>query len=285
MIGSGRVAFPRATQRFRHLGLVTGAVCLVPATVGVLAYALGLLPHDPLVFVGYSNAKPSVEYLLGCDALGRDLLSRLWAAAAYFTPPGALAVVVALVLGVILGIGESLGGRVQRAVFSWCVQVIDSLPKFVLVLLVAAIARSDLASIMAAVGLTFAPQIASAITSSVARLRAAAFIEAERSLGVGMMRIVFVHILWGHARHVILAQLMSLMAYALLVETSLSYLGGELGVQEPLPSWGNMIALARDDLFLGHLLPSLLPAAMISVTILGFTFVGQGILQLVEERR
>jgi ABC-type dipeptide/oligopeptide/nickel transport system permease subunit len=211
-------------------------------------------------------------------------LSRLWAAAAYFTPPGALAVVVALVLGVILGVGESMGGRVQRAFFSWCLQVIDSLPKFVLVLLVAAIARSDLASIMAAVGLTFAPQIAAAISSSVTRLRAAAFIEAERSLGVGMMRIVFVHILWGHARHIILSQLMSLMAYALLVETSLSYLGGELGVQEPRPSWGNMIALARDDLFAGHLLPSLLPAIMISITIMGFTLVGQGIVQLVEER-
>jgi peptide/nickel transport system permease protein len=245
---------------------------------------LGWLPYDPLEFVGPANAAPSTQFILGCDTLGRDLLSRVWAAAAYFTMPGALAVVVALVLGVVLGVGESLGGRVQRAFFSWCVQVIDSLPKFVLVLLVAAIARSDLTSIMAAVGLTFAPQIAAAISSSVVRLRAAAFIEAERGLGVGIMRIVFVHILWGHARYVILYQLMSLLAYALLVETSLSYLGGELGVQEPLPSWGNMIALARDGLFAGHLLPSLLPAVMISITILGFTLVGQGVLQIVEER-
>ena len=77
---------------------------------------------------------------------------------------------------------------------------------------------------------------------------------------------------------------MSLMAYALLVETSLSYLGGELGVQEPIPSWGNMLALARDGVFTGHLMPALLPAVMISLTILGFTLVGQAILLIVEER-
>ncbi len=285
MIGSLRWSrFPSVTKSSRYLGMAIGIICLVPATLGVVAAAFGWLPHDPLQFIGESNGGPSLQHFLGCDSLGRDLLSRLWAAAAYFTPPGALAMVVALSLGVVLGVAESLGGRFWGAISSWCLQVMDSLPKFVLVLLVAAIARSNLIWIMAAVGATFAPQIAAAIRSSVERLRAAAFIEAEKSLGVSMTRIVFFHILWGHARHVILAQLMSLMAYALLVETSLSYLGGELGVQEPTPSWGNMIALARDGVFTGNLLPAIIPAIMISITILGFSLVGQGLLQLWEER-
>lgn len=284
MFDSRRVHYPSTSRRFRHLGLMAGVLCLVPATLGMILSTLGALPNDPTQFVGGANASPSLTCWLGCDALGRDLMSRLGAAAACFTLPGALAMIVALVIGAVLGLAESLGGKFWGSVSSWMLQVLDSLPKFVFVLLVAAIARSDLTWIMAAVGVTFAPQIAAAIRSSLERLRAAAFIEAERSLGVSMWRIVFVHILWGHARHVILAQLMSLMAYALLVETSLSYLGGELGVQEPMPSWGNMLALARDGVFTGHLMPALLPAFMISVTILGFTLLGQGLLVIVEER-
>ena len=257
----------------------------MPATIGVTAAVAGILPLRPPRFHRRTpNAGPSAAHWLGCDALGRDLLSRLWSAAASFTPPGALAIGSGPPGRRRTGTGGVLGGKVLGHAASWCLQVLDTLPKFVLVLLVASIARSDLVWIMTAVGVTFAPQIAAAIHSSVERLSAAAFIEAEQCLGVGMVRIVFVHILWGHASNVILAQLMSLMAYALLVETSLSYLGGELGVQEPTPSWGNMIALARDGLFTGNSLPAALPAAMISLTILGFTLVGQGLIEIVEER-
>ena len=210
-------------------------------------------------------------------------LGRRWASQRGFTL-AEMVMVVALVAGTVLGLAESLTGRFWGAIASWLLQVLDSLPKFVIVLLVASITRSDLTWIMGAVGATFAPQIAGAIRSSVMRLRASAFIEAERSLGVGLLRILFIHILWGNARRVLLAQMMSLMAYALLVETSLSYLGGELGVQEPTASWGNMIALARDGVFDGHLLPVFMPAAMISLTILGFTMVGQSLLEIVEDR-
>lgn len=277
-------AFPQSTGWTSYLPLIIGVACLVPATLGVFAAAFGLLPHNPLDFAGEPNSAPIAGFWLGCDALGRDLASRLGAAALYFTPPGGLAAAVALSLGLALGVAESLGGRIWGAIAFWFLQVLDSLPKFVLVLLVASIARSNLVWIMVAVGATFAPQIASAIRGSVQKMRAAAFIEAEKSLGVPMFKIVFVHILWGHARYVIFAQLMSLCAYALLVETSLSYLGGELGVQEPNPSWGNMISLARDGLFSGNPMPALLPAAMISLTILGFSLVGRALVRMVEER-
>lgn len=276
--------FPVKREGTGFTGMVVGLLCLLPASVGGLFFMLGLMHHSPVDFVGEPNARMSAHFILGCDSLGRDLASRLGAAGAYFIMPGALAVGISLVLGMILGVAESLGGRFWGAVSSWFLQVLDSMPKFVLVLLVASIARSNLWVIMTAVGVTFAPQIAGAIRSSVERLKAAAFIEAEKSLGVPMGRIVFIHILWGHARYVILSQVMSLLAYALLVETSLSYLGGELGVQEPVPSWGNMIALARDGLFTGHVMPAFLPATMISISILGFALVGRSVVRLVEDK-
>jgi peptide/nickel transport system permease protein len=262
-----------------------GVACLLPATLGALATLLGLLPTDPEAFVAPANGAPSWGHWLGTDALGRDLLSRLSAAAVLFVGPGAAAAAVATVVGVSLGVGRSLGGRWSRAGASWVLQVLDGVPKLVLVLLVAAIARSQLGWIMATVGLTFAPQIAEVVATSVERLRSSAFIEAEQSLGVGLGRIVFVHILWGHARPVLLAQLSSLFAYALLVESSLSYLGGELGVQEPTPSWGNMLALAREGVFRGHLAPALAPALMIALTLLGFSVLAAGVVQGLEGRR
>ncbi len=257
----------------------------MPATLGGVVALLGWLPSDPAVFVGPPHAPPGPEFWLGTDALGRDLLSRLASASARFLVPGVLAAATALTGGVALGVAGGFGGRVSGALAGWAVQVIDSVPKLVLVLLVAAIARSDLTWIMVAVGTTFVPQMAGAVTLSIERLRASAFIEAERSLGVGVARIVFVHILWGHARRLLVSQVTSLLAYALLVEASLSYLGGELGVQEPVASWGNMLALAKDGLFRGHFLPALAPAVLMSVTLLGFGLVGRGALAALEVRR
>jgi peptide/nickel transport system permease protein len=244
----------------------------------------GWLPADPLAAVGAADAPPSSAHWLGTDALGRDILSRLAAASANFAVPGLLAAAVALTTGAALGVAGEFAGPAVGAVALWLLQVLDAVPKFVLVLLVAAIARSELSWVMATVGLTFAPQIAGGIRQSVDRLKATAFIEAERSLGASLTRIVFIHILWSHARPLILGQLTSLAAYALLVESSLSYLGGELGIQEPAASWGNMIARARDGVFSGHLLPVLLPAGAISATLLGFSLLGRGLLGTIEER-
>ncbi len=268
----GGSPYTSAARRRGRAARWAGCALLLPALVGAAAALAGWLPADPAAFLGDPNAPPSAAHWLGTDALGRDLLSRLASASARFAAPGMLAIATALGIGSVLGVAGGFGGRAAEAASSWLTQVIDSVPKLVLVLLVASITGSELSWIMVAVGATFAPQVAGAI-------------QAEQSLGVGVGRIVLVHILWGHARRVLLAQLLGLAAYALLAESSLSYLGGELGVQEPAASWGNMLALAKDGLFRGHFLPAVAPALLIAVNLLGLTLLGQGILSAVEERR
>ncbi len=281
----GGSPYTSAARRKGRAARWAGCVLLLPALAGAAAALAGWLPADPAAFLGDPNAPPSAAHWLGTDALGRDLLSRLASASARFAAPGMLAIATALGIGSVLGVAGGFGGKAAEAASSWLTQVIDSVPKLVLVLLVASITGSELSWIMVAVGATFAPQVAGAIQASIQRLRATAFIEAEQSLGVGVGRIVLVHILWGHARRVLLAQLLGLAAYALLAESSLSYLGGELGVQEPAASWGNMLALAKDGLFRGHFLPAVAPALLIALNLLGLTLLGQGILSAVEERR
>ncbi len=274
---------PRPGWTRPRAAVAVGLACLAPAAAGAVLAVAGWLP-DPAAFAGPGNAPPSPAHWLGTDVLGRDVASRLGWAAARFAGPASLAVVVALAVGGVLGVAEGLAGPVGRRAGRWTAQALDGVPKLVLVLLAASITRSDLGWTMAVVGLTFAPQVAGAVRASIERLRARAFIEAERCLGVGATRIVLLHILWGHSRRALVSQVTGVLAYAVLVESSLSYLGGALGVQEPSASWGNMLALARDGLFHGAWLPAAAPAAAICVTLLGFRLVGAGLLGALEDR-
>ncbi len=276
--------YPQATVRPAAAAVLAGAVCLLPAVVGAAVTALGWLPHDPTAFVAPPHAPPSASLWLGADALGRDLAARLAAAAAGLALPGLAAVAAAVVLGASLGLAEGLAPRPLRGLATWVVESVDSIPKLVTALLVAAAAGNRPVWTMAALGAAFAPQMAECIRSSVEELRSRTFIEAERCLGVGPLRIALVHILWAHARSVLLAQVSALLSYVVLVDASLSYLGGGLGVQEPVPSWGNMLAVARDGLFQGHWVPALAPALALTLTLLGFTLLGRGLLASAEDR-
>lgn len=285
MIGGGKYKYPRIRWSRAKASIILALLCLLPSFLGASSDLLGALPHDPAANVGPADASPSGDFWLGTDGLGRDMFSRLASASTNFALPGLLAVAVALGGGTLLGVlGGGLAGKAPRIVAEWFIQVLDGVPKLIVVLLLAAITRSNISWIMTAVGVTFCPQIAGAIMSSIERLRALAFIEAAKSLGVGPVRIIFYHILWGHARQLILAQISSLMSYALLIETSLSYLGNGLGIQEPAASWGNMLDIAKDGIFDGHFLPAILPAVFISVTLLGFNLLGIGLLQAIGDQ-
>ena len=276
--------YPRTGIRPAEAAVGAGALCLLPACAGAALSAFGWLPHDPTAFVAPPHAPPSPSLWLGADALGRDLAARLAAAAAGLALPGLAAVAAAVGLGAFLGLAEGLAPRPFRSLATWLVESVDSIPKLVTALLVAAAAGNRPVWTMTALGAAFAPQMAECIRSSVEELRSRTFIEAERCLGVNPLRIAVVHILWAHARSVLLAQVSALLSYVVLVEASLSYLGGGLGVQEPVPSWGNMLALARDGLFQGHWMPAVAPAVVLSLTLLGFTLVGRGLLASAEER-
>lgn len=285
MNGRFTYIYPRLRLSRAKICILLGIFFLLPSFIGTAADLFGALPHDPAARIGLADALPSGEFWLGTDALGRDLFSRLASASANFALPGLLAVAVALCGGTFLGVlGGGLAGKPLKIAAGWLLQVLDGAPKLIVVLLAAAITMSNISWIMIAVGATFCPQIAGAIMSSIERLRAMAFIEAEKSLGVGAGRIIFYHILWSHARRLILAQISTLMAYALLIESSLSYLGKGLGIQEPAASWGNMLDLAKDGFFAGHALPAILPAAFISLSLLGFNMLGLGLLHAIGDQ-
>jgi peptide/nickel transport system permease protein len=153
----------------------------------------------------------------------------------------------------------------------------------VLILLVIAAFRPDIYYVMVVVGITRMPAIASLIAGKIAFLRQTNFIEAAHALGLPARTVILKHILWFNCRALLVIQATLGMAEAILIETSLSYLG--FGVQEPTPSWGNMVQAGANYFLQGRFWPSTAPALAILATILGFQLLGDGLNNLLEGKR
>jgi len=251
------------------------------------SYAAGvfrLLPHDPeAVNLDLMLAPPGTAgHLLGTDFMGRDLLARLILGIQAYFLPGLLAIAVAIVPGTALGVLAGYGaGRADR-VITWFSNLVDSFPRLVLILLVVAAFKPDIYFIMVVVGLTNVPATVSLVKVKIRFLREKNFIEAAEGLGLPRRTIVLKHILWHHCRASLIIRATLGMGEAILMETSLSYLG--FGVQEPTPSWGNMVQSGANYFLQGNFWPSTVPALAILLAILGFHLLGDGLNNLLERK-
>jgi peptide/nickel transport system permease protein len=247
--------------------------------------ASGRLPFDPqAIDMNLLNAPPYTKgHLLGTDFLGRDIFSRLVLGIQAYFLPGLLAIAIALTLGGASGLVSGYrGGRWDRAV-TYAANLVDSFPRLVLILFMVAAFKPDIYLIMAVVGLSHAPTVASMVKSKVIFLKQQNFIEAAVCLGLNSRTIIIKHILWHNCRALLIIQATLGMAEAILIETSLSYLG--FGVQEPIPSWGNMVQSGANYFLQGEFWPSTAPALAILITILGFHLLGDGLNNILERKQ
>lgn len=261
---------------------------LAVAALVLLSYLLGMfgwLPHDPdgMDLAGMLAGPLTEGHVLGTDFLGRDLLTRLILGIQAYFLPGLLAIVIALTLGAALGVLAGYrGGRSEIAV-GYVTNLVDALPRLVLMLLVIAAFKPGITIIMVVLGLTSAPTVAMLVKGKILMLKQRNFIESAVALGISPARIIFKHVLWYNCRALLLIQATLGMAEAVLLETSLSYLG--FGVQEPTPSWGNMVHAGANYLLQGNFWVSTAPALAILFTVLGFHLLGDGLNNMFEGKR
>lgn len=226
-------------KRWLAPGLGGLVLCLV-----VLTWLVSLISgFDVIADVDPSQASlgPGGGHLLGTDHLGRDVFWRMVTASEAFVGPSLLAAAVALGLGLPpAGWAGYHGGSVADLV-RYLYTVLGSLPRFVLVLLCCAIYGNETVVIAIAAGVAYAPALGEAVTARLEELRSADFVVAARAHGVSPGRILWFHLLWVNCRPLVARHLLYLFGYYLLLETTLSYIGG-FGVEEPVPSWGNMLA-------------------------------------------
>ncbi len=262
-----------------------GLLIVILVVVSYLLGSVNLLPRDPQeIDLGLMMARPGTSgHLLGTDFMGRDMLSRLIVGIQAYFLPGLLAIFIALFFGTMLGLAAGYeGGKIDTGI-TYFTNLVDSFPRLVLILLVIAAFKPDIYYIMMVVGFTNLPAVTSLIKGKIQFLKQKNFIEADIALGLPTSTILLKHVLWHHCRSLLIIQATLGMAEAILMETSLSYLG--FGVQEPTPSWGNMVQSGANYFMQGKFWPSTAPALAILFTILGFHLLGDGLNNVLEGKR
>jgi peptide/nickel transport system permease protein len=263
-----RLRLTRWLQGDLRAALAVGfLVCLT--AVAILAPVIA--PYSPTA-QNYDAmaAGPSMHHLLGTDDLGRDTLSRLLYGAPVSLYASVMAVAIGLALGLPFGLLAGYCGGTVDLVISRGIDTLLSFPGIVLAVAVTGALGIGEVHSMVAVGIIFSPEIARLIRGQTLVLRSELFVDAARSFGAGTWRILIRHILPNAAGPVIV-QVTLLLAVALLVEASLSFLG--LGAQPPSPSWGSMLAEAYGNM---ETAPGLMypPGIAILLTALAFNALG-----------
>ena len=241
------------------------------------------------------NCAAAPGYLLGTDLNARPLALTLVEATEAFFVPALLSCAIAIFFGTLLGaLAGYFRGGVLEAGIKLGLTVVASYPRLILVIVAVGVfvstlhnpgghLRLRLAMIAAFLGSAYVPVLAFAIYQKVGAFQREQFVEAARAHGLSHARILGYHILWANCTPVIVRHFFYLFGYFILVETSLSFLGGHYGVPGSVPSWGNLVTGCD----LGSLAaPAFVaPAACIVASILGLTLLGDAVGERFERGR
>jgi peptide/nickel transport system permease protein len=257
-----------------------GAGVMLLAVLVALAAPL-VAPYDPLAQnLGNTLARPDRAHLLGTDNVGRDVLSRVIWGTRVSLLAGLVSVALAMVTGSVLGLlaGYS-GGRVDGLVMR-LMDAILSFPPLVLALALGAVLGAGLAGVLLALGVVYTPTFARLMRGQVLAITARDFVDAARALGASGWRVAWRHVV-PNALNPIIVQASLSVAFAILAEASLSFLG--LGIQPPQASWGSMINAGRGYL---QQAPWIVfgPGAALFVTVVGLNFVGDAVRDALDPR-
>jgi ABC-type dipeptide/oligopeptide/nickel transport system permease subunit len=223
---------------------------------------------------------PSELYWLGTDQLGRDLLFRVMRGARTSLSIAVSAVLISLLLGLPLGL---IAGFYRGAIDNVLMRLVDTLlsfPVLLLALVISAMLGPSIPNAIIAIGVAFAPFLARIVRGEVLRVVQMPYVEAARAAGAADQRLIIRHILPNIMPPIIVQATISL-AFAILAEASLSFLG--LGTQPPQSSWGLMIQASRDYLDVAPW-TALVPGAAVALTVLGLNMSGDVLRDIFDPR-
>ena len=254
------------------------ALVVVTLFAFVLPFLWTMPPEatDPV----HALAGPTGAHPLGTDELGRDVLSRLAHGGQVTLVVGVAAMLTALLLGVVVGGVAGFYGGWTDTVLMRLTDAMLAIPAFFLVLVVVTVVGSDLFTLILVIGGLSWMSVARVVYGETLRWKVAEFVVAAESIGVPASRILLRHVL-PQAIPVLVVSATLGVAYAILTESAVSYLG--LGVQPPMPSWGNMLQRAQQYLFTAPVL-ALWPGVAIVIVVLAFNFLGEGVRDLLDPR-
>lgn len=216
--------------------------------------------------------KPSRRHWLGTDELGRDVVARMLHGAGISLKVGLVATGISLVIGLLLGALAGYYGGLTDVLLSRLIEIVTCFPFTFLILAVIAFLPPSIYYIMIVIGITRWTDLARYARGEFMRLKAREFAEAAKALGASDAKIIVRHILPNSMAPVLVTATFG-VANAILIEAALSFLG--LGTQPPTPSWGGILASAREQDFAWWL--TTFPGLAIFVTVTSYNLLGEGL--------
>jgi len=255
-----------------RLAMAGGVVIVLLCVVAIFADVLAPRPYTKTNF-GRLNEAPSRDYPLGTDQLGRDLFSRMIYGARVSMLVGLGAQIIVVLIGVPIGaLSGYLGGRADLFLTRF-IDVMYAFPRLLFVILVMSMLGAGLTNIFIAIGLTGWVGIARQTRAQVLALKGKEYVDAARGLGAGFGRLLGRHILPNALTPIVVAVTFGIPE-AIFTEAALSFIG--VGINPPTPSWGQMVGEGQQYIrSYWHL--CVFPAIAIAVTMLAFTFFGDGV--------
>ena len=263
-------------RKFMNNKLAVIGAFLLFIIIGSALFAPWLAPQDPSKQILLDKlSPPGDKYILGADNLGRDTLSRLLYGARVSLLVGFASVAGSIFIGTVIGAVAGYYGGKLDAVLMRIVDAVISFPSLFLLITLVTIFEPSLMTLIFVFAIFGWTGTARLVRGEFLSLRSAEFVLAARTLGIRNTRIIFSHILPNAMGPIIVSATLGIGG-VILAEAALSYLG--LGIQPPIPSWGNMLQSAQNpQVMLGAWWYPLFPGFMILITVLAFNFVGDGL--------
>lgn len=273
---------PLASRLWGNPNGRTGLILVVILALVALASVVGLTPYPPIEQHPVDRfTEPSLAYPMGTDQFGRDVLSRIMAGVWASLRVAVLAVAIASLIGSLAGIVAGFFGTWTERIIGRLTDVLFAFPAILLALsIVAALGRGWLNTAIA-IAVVYTPIFVRVARGPVLSIRDADYVRAGRVLGFSSPRLLFRHVLPNVAAPIIV-QVALALSWAILTESSLSFLG--LGTQPPEPSLGLMVSEARTLAGRAWWLLAF-PSAVIIAAVVGLNLLGDGLRDVLDPTR
>jgi len=270
---------PRVRAAVGANRLMQVGVAVVAAMIALAVGADLVAPYDPTEMkVADALKAPSRAHLFGTDRFGRDVLSRTIHGTRIALGVALSSIALSVLVGTVLGlVGGYFGGWLDL-IIGRVMDVLFSFPTLILAIAIAAMLGPGLTNAVLAIAVVYAPLFSRVARGPVIAEREKEHVLAALSLGAGAPRVIARHIL-PNVLAPLIVQVSVSLAYAILIEASLSYLG--LGTQPPAPSWGVMLNEGRTYLETAPWM-SIFPGVAIMLAVLGFNLLGDGLREILD---
>ena len=270
-------------RRMRRNRLAMLGLAVVVILILVAVFADQIANYDTVVIkqdVVHRFQGPSAEHWFGTDELGRDILSRIIWGARTSLMAGCMSVVIAVVIGVPLGLVAGYFQKMWDGVISRVIEALLACPFLIMAIALGAFLGPSLTNAMIAIGLSAMPIFARLTRGQVIAIRNEEYIDGARAIGLPDRWIIIKYVL-PNVMSPILVQATLAIASAIIAEASLSFLG--LGQQPPNPSWGSMLNTAKGFLEQAPWM-SIFPGVAIFLAVQGFNLLGDGLRDALDPR-